>query len=284
MAGMTVAFGGVMFFIVRPMLARWGVVVWRRGNGEIGLTSLAFLLIVIFLAAIVTSLIGILCHLWRSSWWGRFRASTSFVMPWARRFRDFVMVFFLSIFFTYMDRALTWGRSTRARCGCLPSRLVRWRVAGNSADVRLPPALGMTRDSPCVGSLMEYARADGVDRHQCWAGPGCNSAQRGCMLVLMAVVTTLMTAPLLLPTRRPGILKPPMRGRMPAAPVYVRNHACVMTGLSGNEIYCLHLKNLLPGELVVGNSVYSMGFVGSLGAGAAEHDGGRGDAGDADYS
>lgn len=40
----------------------------------------------------------------------------------------------------------------------------------------------------------------------------------------------------------------------------------VMTGLSGNEIYCLHLKGLLPGELVVGNSVYSLGFVGGLGA------------------
>src|SRR5690242_14053148 len=40
----------------------------------------------------------------------------------------------------------------------------------------------------------------------------------------------------------------------------------VMTGLSGNEIYCLHLKNLAPGELVIGNSVFSMGLIGSLGA------------------
>jgi uncharacterized protein YbjQ (UPF0145 family) len=39
------------------------------------------------------------------------------------------------------------------------------------------------------------------------------------------------------------------------------------TGLSGNEIYCLHLKGMAPGELVVGNSVHSMGFIGSLGAG-----------------
>ena len=38
----------------------------------------------------------------------------------------------------------------------------------------------------------------------------------------------------------------------------------VMTGLSGNEIYCLHLKGLRPGDLVVGNSVFSMGFLGSL--------------------
>src|SRR5205823_10494904 len=40
----------------------------------------------------------------------------------------------------------------------------------------------------------------------------------------------------------------------------------VMTGLSGNEIYCLHLKGLSPGELVIGNSVFSMGLFGSLAA------------------
>ena len=38
----------------------------------------------------------------------------------------------------------------------------------------------------------------------------------------------------------------------------------IMTGLSGNEMYCLHLKGLGPGELVVGNSVYSLGFVGGI--------------------
>ena len=40
-----------------------------------------------------------------------------------------------------------------------------------------------------------------------------------------------------------------------------------VTGLSGNEIYCLAMKELSPGELVVGNSVNSMGFLGGLGAG-----------------
>jgi uncharacterized protein YbjQ (UPF0145 family) len=41
----------------------------------------------------------------------------------------------------------------------------------------------------------------------------------------------------------------------------------IMTGLSGNEMYCLQLKGLTPGELVVGNSVHSLGFLGGLGAG-----------------
>ena len=40
-----------------------------------------------------------------------------------------------------------------------------------------------------------------------------------------------------------------------------------VTGLSGNEIYCMALKNYSPGELVVGNSVNSMGFLGGLAAG-----------------
>src|SRR5438552_2834523 len=40
----------------------------------------------------------------------------------------------------------------------------------------------------------------------------------------------------------------------------------VMTGLSGNEMYCLHLKGFSPGDLVIGNSVFSMGFLGSLAA------------------
>jgi hypothetical protein len=40
-----------------------------------------------------------------------------------------------------------------------------------------------------------------------------------------------------------------------------------VTGLSGNEIYCLALKNYTTGELVVGNSVNSMGFLGGMAAG-----------------
>jgi uncharacterized protein YbjQ (UPF0145 family) len=37
-----------------------------------------------------------------------------------------------------------------------------------------------------------------------------------------------------------------------------------LTGLSGNEIYCLRLKGLTPHGLLVGNSVQSMGLLGGL--------------------
>ncbi len=38
------------------------------------------------------------------------------------------------------------------------------------------------------------------------------------------------------------------------------------TGLSGNEMYCIDLLGYEPGNLLVGNSVFSMGFIGGIGS------------------
>src|SRR5258708_5954796 len=48
-----------------------------------------------------------------------------------------------------------------------------------------------------------------------------------------------------------------------------------MTGLSGKENYFLLLKRLRPGDLVVGNSVFSMGFIGGMAAGVKTFIGGE---------
>jgi len=39
-----------------------------------------------------------------------------------------------------------------------------------------------------------------------------------------------------------------------------------LTGLSGNELYCLAIKGYSGGDLVLGNSVHSMGFLGGIGS------------------
>ncbi|WP_219904378.1 heavy metal-binding domain-containing protein [Stenomitos frigidus] len=41
----------------------------------------------------------------------------------------------------------------------------------------------------------------------------------------------------------------------------------VITGLSGNEIFCLRRQGLTPGDLVIGNSVISLGLIGSISSG-----------------
>jgi uncharacterized protein YbjQ (UPF0145 family) len=38
----------------------------------------------------------------------------------------------------------------------------------------------------------------------------------------------------------------------------------VYTGLSGNELFCLRKAGYTPGDLIIGNSVFSMGFMGGL--------------------
>jgi uncharacterized protein YbjQ (UPF0145 family) len=41
----------------------------------------------------------------------------------------------------------------------------------------------------------------------------------------------------------------------------------IITGLSGNEIFCLQKQGMTPGDLVVGNSVISLGLLNSIGSG-----------------
>src|SRR5262249_57035921 len=46
--------------------------------------------------------------------------------------------------------------------------------------------------------------------------------------------------------------------RQPRAPIMI------VSGFSGNEIYCLAEKGWAPGSIVVGNSVQSLGLMGGL--------------------
>lgn len=48
-----------------------------------------------------------------------------------------------------------------------------------------------------------------------------------------------------------------------------------ITGLSGNEIYCLNQKGFKPGDIVVGNSVYSLGLLRGISTGVKSIFGGE---------
>lgn len=49
----------------------------------------------------------------------------------------------------------------------------------------------------------------------------------------------------------------------------------IITGLSGNELYCMKEKGYEPGNLVIGNSVFALGFVGSISSGLRTIGGGE---------
>jgi uncharacterized protein YbjQ (UPF0145 family) len=51
-----------------------------------------------------------------------------------------------------------------------------------------------------------------------------------------------------------------------ATPIPDTQRAARYSGLSGNEMYCLALIGYEPGNILVGNSVFSMGFMGGIGS------------------
>src|SRR5579884_1058984 len=51
-----------------------------------------------------------------------------------------------------------------------------------------------------------------------------------------------------------------------AAPATTPVSTTKYSGLSGNEMYCLNLVGYQPGNLLVGNSVFAMGFIGGIGS------------------
>src|SRR5689334_19647238 len=65
-----------------------------------------------------------------------------------------------------------------------------------------------------------------------------------------------------IPDSREALAFPP--GRAPDGARKVGGKTMFVSGLSGNEIYCLALKGFTAGELTVGNCVNSMGLGGSL--------------------
>jgi uncharacterized protein YbjQ (UPF0145 family) len=54
-----------------------------------------------------------------------------------------------------------------------------------------------------------------------------------------------------------------------------KSRSLIISGLGGDEAFCLRLAGLKPGHLLVGNSVQSLGFLGSLSAGLRNLAGGE---------
>ena len=59
MVGGVIVYGLVMFLVVRPTVCRWARKQVRKQGGELSLNTLAILLIMIFVSASITNLIGI---------------------------------------------------------------------------------------------------------------------------------------------------------------------------------------------------------------------------------
>ncbi len=196
----TVGFFLLMLLAARPLLKAFVRGALRRGRGELGLGSLAVILVLLLLSALATSLIGIFAI------FGAFLLGTmlsdelEFREVIRRHLRDFLTVFFLPIFFTYTGLRTNVGALTTWGHWLLLAGVLAAAVAGKLGGCALAARLAgvRPREALAIGAMMNTRGLMELVVINVGRDLGVIPASVFCMLVLMALSTTVMTAPLLL--------------------------------------------------------------------------------------
>jgi Kef-type K+ transport system membrane component KefB len=207
---LTVAFAAAMIFIVRPLLLKWATSAMRRGGGDLGLNDLAILLALVLVASIATNLIGIFAVFGAFVTGAVLSSHEEFREAITRRMRDFMTVFFLPIFFTYTGLRTEVGSLHSVEMWLLCGAVIAAAVVGKFLGCGLAARLNgfSRRESACIGTMMNTRGL--VELIVVNLGYDMRVIPKSvfCMLVLMALVTTVMTTPLLLRLMRGTELEP----------------------------------------------------------------------------
>ncbi len=199
MVAATVGFGLFMAFAARPLLSAFARRALAAGNGEVGIDSLTVLLVVLFLCAIVTNLIGIFAIFGAFLLGAALSGEHAFREAVNRRLRDFVTCFFLPIFFAYTGLRTNVGTLDSWQLWLVAVAVTGVAIAGKFVGCAVAARVGGMpwRESACVGVLMNTRGLMELVVINVGKDLGVIPESVFCMLVLMAIVTTFMTTPLL---------------------------------------------------------------------------------------
>lgn len=211
MAAQTVAFALLMFFGVRPVVHRWATRTLRKSGGELSPTALGILLILVFSSAVATSLIGIFAIFGGFAMGAILFDHAELRSAVHRRLNDFLTVFFLPIFFTYTglrtDIEVLQGAALWILCGLVLLAATVGKLGGCTLVARLN---GFSwREAWSVGVMMNTRGLMELIVINVGYDLGIIPRSVFVMLVIMAVVTTFVTAPILRRTI-PEALAPPV--------------------------------------------------------------------------
>jgi Kef-type K+ transport system membrane component KefB len=200
MIALTVGFSLFMLVLARPLLRLYARRAVESSEGEIGINALAMLIAILFAAAIATSLIGIFAVFGAFILGACLSGEHDFRRAVAQRLRDFTSAFFLPIFFTYtglrtdvgaLESWQLWGL-----CGLVLATAVAGKFGGCGLAAWLTGFSG--REAACIGSMMNCRGLMELIVINVGYELGVIPRSVFCMLVLMALLTTFMTTPLLL--------------------------------------------------------------------------------------
>jgi Kef-type K+ transport system membrane component KefB len=213
MIGLTVGFAVFLFVVARPILVMFFRHSMKVNGGRLSLNALAVMFVTLFGCAIATGLIGIFAIFGAFMLGAALSAEADFRAAVAERLRDFVTAFFLPIFFTYTGLRTEIGSLDSPAlwliCAAVIAAALCGKIAGTGLTAR---ACGFSwRESGIVGVMMNTRALMELIVINVGYNLGVIPKSLFCMLVLMAVLTTIMTTPILLLLRRGTELEEPMR-------------------------------------------------------------------------
>ncbi|HET9364399.1 MAG TPA: cation:proton antiporter [Candidatus Angelobacter sp.] len=188
-----------MIFIVRPMLIRWTRRSMLNSGGEISPGVLAQLIVFLLASAAITSAIGIFSVFGAFVMGGILHDQKAFAAAVNRRMSDFVMVFFLPVFFTFTglrtDISSVQGKPVVIAGGLVILVACIGKLGGCSIAARIH---GFTwRESFSVGAMMNTRGLVELVVLNIGYDLGIIPKPVFFIFVVMAITTTYMTAPLL---------------------------------------------------------------------------------------
>jgi Kef-type K+ transport system membrane component KefB len=192
-------FAAVMVWIVRPLLKRWTAREMRKHHGKLSLTGLAMVLLMMLVAAAATNVIGIFSIFGAFIFGATLYDQHEFRAAVQERLRDFVTVFFLPIFFTYTglrtDIGTMKGGSLWIMCGLVLLVAFVGKFGGCWLAARLN---GLRwREASIIGVMMNTRALMELIVINIGFELGVIPKSVFFMLVVMAVVSTYVTAPAL---------------------------------------------------------------------------------------
>lgn len=214
MLGEAVAFAAIMIFMARPLLRTWSTWALRKDRGELGLNSLAMLFILMFLCAIATNLIGIFSIFGAFILGATLSTETAFREAIRRQLSQFVTAFFLPIFFTYTGLRTDVGELQGGMLWVFAAAVSAAAIIGKFGGCAVAARVGGLdwRQSSCVGVMMNTRALMELIVINVGYELGVIPKSVFAMLVIMAVITTIMTTPILLRMSRGTELEPMIAG------------------------------------------------------------------------
>jgi Kef-type K+ transport system membrane component KefB len=194
----TMGFALFMILIARPVLQRG--VRWAMRHGDLGVNALTAVFVVVLLCSVATNLIGIFAVFGAFFLGAVLSSEKEFREAISSRVRDFVTVLLLPIFFAWTGLRTDVRALGSPMLWCLCGLVVAAAVIGKLLGCALAARLSglTTRESGLVGVMMNTRGLMALVVVNLGYEMRVIPKSVFCMLVIMAVVTTFMTSPLLL--------------------------------------------------------------------------------------